>query len=84
MESRIELTAIKNNDVPILLNLEMKTFKTSGIKSQGCSMNYLIINTLEQENNADNIGLIILTPPKNSKYLYKLVENGVDNKIKLY
>jgi hypothetical protein len=45
---------------------------------------YLIINTLEQENNADNIGLIILTPPKNSKYLYKLVENGVDNKIKLY
>lgn len=84
MELRIKQTFIKNYEVPILLNLAMKALKTSGIKSQGCSMNYLIINTLEQENNADNIGLIILTPPKNSKYLYKLVENGVDNKIKLY
>lgn len=40
----------------IILNLVTMSSKINGMKSQGCSINYLSINTLEQENNAGNIG----------------------------
>ena len=73
------MTGIKLNIFSLL-----RTFIHSNMKQKKFYPLGGRINTLEQENNADNIGLIILTPPKNSKYLYKLVENGVDNKIKLY